>query len=210
MDICFAKAPSASLGLGCLGKRVFQIRSETRRETLFASCQTQENAPALGGRPVPTDSTLWPRLEPLLCPVGGVATERPEAQPWRPRLLWQGPIARGRPSTSAVPSRRLPCPSHLASKPRSYLPGALALRAVPAAHYPDQLTAILPGAGLGPVEAQQVQGALCGAQVSRVVRLQLAGVERVLVGVEGPPPAASLRELAAGEGVWKKRRGSAR
>lgn len=132
-----------------------------------------------------------------------MATERPEAQPWRPRLLRQGPIACGRPSTPAVPSRRLPRPSHLASKPRSYLPGAFALRAVPAAHYPDQLTAILPGAGLGPVEAQQVQGALCGAQVSRVVLLQLARVN-------GPPPAASLRELAAGEGLWKKRTGSAR
>lgn len=200
MDIRFAKAPSASSGLRCLGKRIFQIRSETRRETLFASCQTQEHTPALGGHPVPTDPTLWPRLEPLLCLVGGVATERPEAQPLQPRLLGARSPTAG-PQPPAVPSRRLPRPSHLASKPRSYLPWALALRAVPAAHYPDHLAAVLPGAGLGPVEAQQVQGALCGAQVCRVVVLQLAGVKRVLTGVDGPPPAASLRELPTGEAL---------
>ena len=110
MDIRFAKAPSASSGLRCLGKRIFQIRSETRRETLFASCQTQEHTPASGASPVPTDPTLWPRLEPLLCLVGGVATERPEAQPLQPRLLRQGPIARSRPSTTCSAQQTPPPP----------------------------------------------------------------------------------------------------
>lgn len=100
-------------------------------------------------------------------------------------------------SPAPPPGRRAPC----------YLPRALALRAVPAAHYPDQMAAVLLGVGLGPVEAEQVRGALGGAQVSRAVLLQLAGV---LASVDDPPPAASLRELPAGEGLWKKRMGSAR
>ena len=114
-------------------------------------------------------------------PLGpGGAPPRPPPHPARP-----------------LPPQRLPA--------RGYLPGALALSAVPPAHYPDQaaLVLVLLGAGLRVVEAQQVQGALGGAQVSGLL-LRPAGFRGSLAAVVGRPPAAAQGALPTGEGLCKK------
>lgn len=85
----------------------------------------------------------------------------------------------------------------------TYLPGTLAIFAVPPSHYPDERVLLLCRAGLCLIQVQQIQRVRGGIQVSTV----FGGILAAVGGLgRRPPPPPRQSEFPTGIRLWKKNR----